>query len=75
MTAREHLNALKEAVKIVAELLPHLHEVTVAGEPELVHQAPLPVELYPVVHPAVGLRGGPARVVHWKPKLAGLGLW
>lgn len=39
-------------------------------EVELVAEPPLPVKLHPVVHPAIGLRGGADGVVHRKAKLA-----
>ena len=41
---------------------------------ELMLDPPLGEELHPVVHPPVGLRRVPARVVHREPKLAGLSL-
>jgi hypothetical protein len=48
---------------------------TLTQQLQLVPDSPLPVELDPIIHPAVGLRRCAYRVVHGKAKLASLGIW
>lgn len=69
-----HLNALKHLAHIFGDPLPHVCEAAVIDQAQHVPQPPLPEEIDPVVHPAVGLGGAAYGVVHCKAKPALLGV-
>ncbi len=52
---KAHIYALKEVFQVVTQLLAHLLQLRILSQLELMPQSALSVEIYPVVHPAIGL--------------------